>query len=80
MLFSIYPGVCGQSTTYDFCCFGKSLPNLLGSVATTATTAPALVHNQQPEGHHQAQQQRDLQEESEARTVNNIVPESRHIY
>jgi hypothetical protein len=42
--------------------------------------APALVHNQQPEGHRQAQQQRDLREESEARTVNNTVPELRHIY
>jgi hypothetical protein len=42
--------------------------------------APTLVHNQQPEGHHQAQQQRDTREESEARTVNKIVPESRHIY
>jgi hypothetical protein len=42
--------------------------------------APTLVHNQQPEVHRQAQQQRDTQEESEARTVNNTVPESRHIY
>jgi hypothetical protein len=42
--------------------------------------APALVHNQQPEGHRQAQQQRDIREESEARIVNNTVPESRHIY
>ena len=42
--------------------------------------APTLAHNQQPEGHRQAQQQRDTREESEARTVNNIVPESRHIY
>jgi hypothetical protein len=37
-------------------------------------------HNQQPEGHRQAQQQRDLREESEAHTVNSTVPESRHIY
>ena len=42
--------------------------------------AHALVHNQQPEGHRQAQQLRDIQEEFEARTVNNIMPESRHIY
>jgi hypothetical protein len=42
--------------------------------------APTLIHNQQPEGHRQAQQQRDTRAESEARTVNNIVPESRHIY
>jgi hypothetical protein len=36
---------------------------------------PTLVHNQQPEGHRQAQQQRDTREESKARTVNSIVPE-----
>jgi hypothetical protein len=42
--------------------------------------APTLVHNQQPEGHRQAQQQRDTWEESEVRTVNHTVPESRHIY
>jgi hypothetical protein len=42
--------------------------------------APTLNHNQQPEGHRQTQQQGDVREESEARTVNSIVPESRHIY
>jgi hypothetical protein len=42
--------------------------------------APTLVHSQQPEGHRHAQQQRDFQEESEARTVNSTVPESKHIY
>jgi hypothetical protein len=42
--------------------------------------APVLVHSQQPEGHRHAQQQHDLREESEARTVNNTVPESKHIY
>jgi hypothetical protein len=41
--------------------------------------APILPHNQQLEGHRQAQQ-RDTREESEARIVNNTVPESRHIY
>jgi hypothetical protein len=41
---------------------------------------PTLTHNQQPEGHLQAQQQRDAREESEAHTVNSIVSESRHIY
>jgi hypothetical protein len=45
---------------------------------------PALAstssHNQQPEGHRQVQQQRDAREKFEARTVNNTVPESRHIY
>jgi hypothetical protein len=42
--------------------------------------APTSSHNQQPEGHRQIQQQRDAREESEARIVNNTVPESRHIY
>jgi hypothetical protein len=42
--------------------------------------APTLVHNQQPEGHHQAQQQRDTREESEARTINSTMPKSRYIY
>jgi hypothetical protein len=37
---------------------------------------PPLVHNQQPKGHNHTQQQRELQEESEARTVNNTMPES----
>jgi hypothetical protein len=42
--------------------------------------APTLIRNQQPEGHHHAQQQRDFREESEARTVNITMPESKHIY
>jgi hypothetical protein len=44
--------------------------------------APILPHNQQSEGHRQAQQRdtRDTREESEAQTINNTVPESRHIY
>jgi hypothetical protein len=42
--------------------------------------APTLVCSQQPEGHHHDQQQRDFQEEFEARTVNITVPESKHIY
>jgi hypothetical protein len=41
---------------------------------------PTFVHNQQPEGHRQAQQQRDTREEYEAHTVNSTVPKSRHIY
>jgi hypothetical protein len=36
--------------------------------------------SQQPEGHQHAQQQRDFREESEARTVNSTMPESKHIY
>jgi hypothetical protein len=42
--------------------------------------APTLVRSQQPEGHQHAQQQRDFWEESEARTINSTVPESKHIY
>jgi hypothetical protein len=41
---------------------------------------PPMIHNQQPEGCNHTQQHRDLREESEARTVNNNVPESKHIY
>jgi hypothetical protein len=41
---------------------------------------PTHTRSQQPKGHQHAQQQRDFREESEARIVNNIVPESKHIY
>jgi hypothetical protein len=41
---------------------------------------PTHTRSQQPEGHQHVQQQRDFQEESEARTVNSTVPESKHIY
>jgi hypothetical protein len=41
---------------------------------------PTLDRSQQPEGHQHAQQQRDFWEESEARTVNSTMPESKHIY
>jgi hypothetical protein len=41
---------------------------------------PVLGHSQQPEGQRHTQQQRDLREESEARTTNSIVPELKHIY
>jgi hypothetical protein len=41
---------------------------------------PPLIHNQQLEGRNHTQEQRDLREESEARTVNNTVPELKHIY
>jgi hypothetical protein len=41
---------------------------------------PTLTRSQQPEGHQHAQQQSDFREESEARIVNSIVPESKHIY
>jgi hypothetical protein len=41
---------------------------------------PTYSRSQQPEGRQYTQQQRELREESEARTVNSIVPESKHIY
>jgi hypothetical protein len=37
VLLSIHPRICRQSTTYDFCLFGKSFPSFLASVATTTT-------------------------------------------
>jgi hypothetical protein len=36
--------------------------------------------SRQPEGRQHSQQQREFREESEARTVNSTVPESKHIY
>jgi hypothetical protein len=42
--------------------------------------APTLARSQHPKGHQHAQQQRDFWEESEARTVNSTMPESKHIY
>jgi hypothetical protein len=41
---------------------------------------PAHTRSQQLEWHQHAQQQRDFREESEARTINSTVPESKHIY
>jgi hypothetical protein len=41
---------------------------------------PTSSRSQQPEGRQHSQQQRDFREESEARTVNSTVPESKHIY
>jgi hypothetical protein len=41
---------------------------------------PTHTRSQQPDGHQHAQQQRDFRKESEACTVNNTVPQSKHIY
>jgi hypothetical protein len=41
---------------------------------------PTHTQSQQREGHQHAQQQHDFREESEARTVNSTVPESKHNY
>jgi hypothetical protein len=41
---------------------------------------PTYSLSQQPEGRQHSQQQRDFREESEARTVNSTIPESKHIY
>jgi hypothetical protein len=41
---------------------------------------PAYSRGQQPEGSQQTHQQQDFREESEARTVNSTVLESKHIY
>jgi hypothetical protein len=65
------PIVSVASTSHSPAAWALPPPPLMG---------PTSSHNQQPEGHHQVQQQHDAREESEARTVNNIVLESRHIY
>jgi hypothetical protein len=41
---------------------------------------PTYSRGQQPEGRQYPQQQREVREESEARTVNSTMPESKHIY
>jgi hypothetical protein len=41
---------------------------------------PAYPQGQQPKGSQHTHQQRDFREQSEARTVNSTVPESKHIY
>jgi hypothetical protein len=41
---------------------------------------PTYSQSQLPEGREHSQQQREFREESEARIVNSIVPESKHIY
>jgi hypothetical protein len=41
---------------------------------------PTYSRSQQPEGRQHSQQQREFKEESEARTIKSIVPESKHIY
>jgi hypothetical protein len=75
-------------------CYSPYIPEYVGNQQPTTSVAsashslaswpqlspPPLIHNQQPEGRHHIQQQRDLREESEACIVNNTVPESKHIY
>jgi hypothetical protein len=41
---------------------------------------PTYSRSQQPEGRQHSQQQHEFREESEARTVNSTMPESKHIY
>jgi hypothetical protein len=41
---------------------------------------PTYSQSQQPEGRQHSQQQRDFTQESEARTVNSTIPESKNIY
>jgi hypothetical protein len=41
---------------------------------------PTYSRSQQPKGRQHSQQQREFRDESEARTVNSTVPESKHIY
>ena len=71
-----------KQVLHNASCYSLYIPKYVSNQqpTTSVASASALVHNQQLEGHCQAQQERDLREESEARTVNNTVPESRHIY
>jgi hypothetical protein len=80
MLFAIYPLVCGNQQPTTSVASASHSQAAWAQLPPPPPMAPTLIHNQQPEGHRQAQQQRDTREESEARTLNNIVPESRHIY
>jgi hypothetical protein len=80
VLFPIHSQVCGQPIAHNISCFGKPHSSCMGPTTTPPRMALALTHNQQPERHHQTQQQRDAREEYEAHTMNNTVPESRHIY
>jgi hypothetical protein len=80
MLFAIYPLVCGNQQPTASVAMASHSQAAWAQLPPPPPMAPTLIHNQQPEGHRQAQQQRDTREESEARTLNNTVPESRHIY
>jgi hypothetical protein len=55
--------------------FAFGLPSKTG-----CDTPPPMQRGQQPEGSQHIQHQRDFREESEARTVNSTVLESKHIY
>jgi hypothetical protein len=76
-------------------CYSPYIPEYVGNQQPTTSVSsashsraswpqlpppPPLVHNQQPEGHNHTQQQCNLWEESEAHTVNSIVPKLNHIY
>jgi hypothetical protein len=77
-------------------CYSPYIPEYVGNQQPTASTTlashsraswpqlppppPPLIHNQQLEGRSHTQQQCDLWEESEARTVNNTVSKTKHIY
>jgi hypothetical protein len=83
VLFPIHYRVCGQSTailtSYSFSSFSKPLSSYMG-LATTTSHSPNFVPQPATQRTAPVQQQRDAREESEARTVNSTVPESRHIY
>jgi hypothetical protein len=60
---------------------GRIHPRHVRSIQSTQNEAPPpMQRGQQPEGSQHTHHQRDFREESEARTVNSTVPESKHIY
>jgi hypothetical protein len=75
MLLSLRPRVANQQPTVSVASASHSQASW-AQLPLPPPLAPTLVRSQQPEGHHHAQQQRDFREESEARTVNNTVPEA----
>ena len=80
VLLFIYPGIHRQSTAYGSTASSSHSQASWAQLPPPPPMAPAPSHDQQPEGHLRPQQQRDLREQSEARTVNSTMPESRHIY
>jgi hypothetical protein len=80
MLFTIYPEYVGNQQPTTSVALASHSQAARAQLPPPPPLAPTLARNQLPEGHRQAQQQRDIREESEARTVNNTMPKSRHIY
>jgi hypothetical protein len=76
---SLHTRVCGQPTC-SFYCFGNHSQASWPQLPPPPPLQPTYSRSQQPEGRQHSQQQHDFREDSEARTVNSTVPESKHIY